>query len=57
MLILGNISRFKLINKTNRSITKKIIVVKDNILLRRNEEGVTTIGLKQFLLNPNSLEL
>ena len=36
---------------------KKKIVVKDNILLRRNEEGVTTIGLKQFLLNPNSLEL
>lgn len=36
---------------------KKKIVVKDNILLRRNEEGVTTIGLKQFLLNSNSLEL
>ena len=36
---------------------KKIVVVKDNILLRRNEDGITTMGLKQFLLNPNSLEL
>jgi len=36
---------------------KKIIVVKDNILLRRNDEGITTMGLKQFLLDLNSLDL
>ncbi len=36
---------------------KKIIVVKDNIMLRRDDNGITTIGLKQFLLDPNSLEL
>ncbi len=36
---------------------KKIIIVKDNILLRRDNEGITTIGLKQFLLDPNSLDL
>lgn len=36
---------------------KKIVVVKDNILLRRNEDGITTMGLKQFLLDPNSLDL
>lgn len=36
---------------------KKIIVVKDNIMLRRDDNGITTMGLKQFLLDPNSLEL
>lgn len=36
---------------------KKIIVVKDNIMLRRDDNGITTMGLKQFLLNPHSLEL
>lgn len=36
---------------------KKIIVVKDNIMLRRDEDGITTMGLKQFLLNPYSLDL
>lgn len=36
---------------------KKIIVVKDNILLRRDDAGITTMGLKQFLLDPNSLDL
>jgi len=36
---------------------KKIIVVKDDILLRRNEEGIVTMGLKQFLLDANSLDL
>jgi len=36
---------------------KKIIVVKDNIMLHRNEEGIMTIGLKQFLLDPDSLDL
>lgn len=36
---------------------KKIIVVKDNIMLRRDDNGITTMGLKQFLLDPHSLEL
>ena len=36
---------------------KKIVVVKDNILLRRDENGITTMGLKQFLLDSNSLDL
>ena len=36
---------------------KKIIVVKDNILLRRDDAGITTMGLKQFLLDSNSLDL
>lgn len=36
---------------------KKIIVVKDDILLRRNEEGIVTMGLRQFLCEPESLDL
>lgn len=36
---------------------KKIIIVKDNIMLHRDEYGITTIGLKEFLLNPDSLNL
>lgn len=36
---------------------KKIIVVKDNIMLRRDDNGITTMGLKQFLLDPDSLDL
>lgn len=36
---------------------KKIVVVKDNIMLRRNNAGITTMGLKTFLLNPDSLDL
>lgn len=36
---------------------KKIIVVKDDILLRRNEEGIVTMGLRQFLLDKRSLYL
>ena len=35
---------------------KKIIVVKDDIKPKRNEEGILTIGLMDFLLNKNSLE-
>ena len=34
---------------------KKIIIVKDNIKPKRNEEGITIIGLIDFLLNPDSL--
>ena len=36
---------------------KKIIVVKDNIKSWITEEGIVVIGLKEFLLNPNSLDL
>lgn len=36
---------------------KKIIVVKDHIMPRRNEEGILTIGLFDFLLDENSLDI
>ena len=36
---------------------KKIIVVKDNIKLWRNDDGILIIGIQEFLLNPNSLDL
>lgn len=36
---------------------KKIIIVKDHIMPRRNEEGILTIGLFDFLLKENSLEM
>ena len=36
---------------------RKIIVVGDNIKVRRNEKGIITIGLRNFLLDENSLRL
>lgn len=36
---------------------KKIIIVKDDINLWRNEEGIVIMSLEEFLLNPNSLDL
>ena len=36
---------------------KKIVVVKDVLKVRRDEDGIVTIGLFDFLLNENSLEL
>ncbi len=36
---------------------KKIIVVRDNIKVRRNEQGIVTIGIYNFLLDENSLDL
>ncbi len=36
---------------------KKIIVVRDNIKVRRNEMGIVTIGIRNFLLDENSLNL
>lgn len=36
---------------------KKIIILGEDILVRRNEAGITTIGIYDFLLNPNSLDL
>ncbi len=44
------------LNKVGDSF-KKIIVVKDNIRPITDEEGIVTIGLINFLLDPNSLEL
>ena len=49
--------------KESRSLTsindsfKKIIVVKDHIMPRRNEEGILTIGLFDFLLKEDSLDM
>ncbi|MBO7678107.1 MAG: ATP-binding protein [Thermoguttaceae bacterium] len=36
---------------------KKIIVVRDNIKPRRNEQGIVTVGVRNFLLDENSLNL
>lgn len=36
---------------------KKIVVVKDTIKVQRDENGITTMSLYDFLLNENSLEL
>ncbi len=36
---------------------KKIIVVKDNIMPRRDDYGITTMGIYNFLLDTNSLDL
>jgi predicted AAA+ superfamily ATPase len=36
---------------------KKVIIVKDYIMPRRNEEGILTIGLFDFLLKEDSLDL
>ena len=44
------------LRKVNDSF-KKIIVLGEDILVRRNEAGITTIGIYDFLLNPNSLDL
>ncbi len=42
--------------KVNNSF-KKIIVIKDDIKPKRDDYGITTIGIFDFLLNENSLEL
>ena len=36
---------------------KKIIVVKDNIKLWRTEDGILVIGIQEFLLKKDSLDL
>lgn len=36
---------------------KKIVVVKDRTMLSRDENGIVTMDIFEFLLNPNSLEL
>ena len=35
---------------------RKIIVVHDNIGARRDASGITTVGIRKFLLDENSLE-
>ena len=36
---------------------KKIVIVERSMKPRRDEKGYVTMGLKEFLLTPNSLEL
>ena len=36
---------------------KKIIIVKEDILLRRDDHGIVTMGLREFLTNENSIYL
>ena len=36
---------------------KKIIVVRDNIKVRRNDYGIITVGIQNFLLDENSLDI
>lgn len=36
---------------------RKIVIVGDNIKVRRDENGIITIGLRNFLLDENSLRL
>lgn len=36
---------------------KKIVIVGEHTPVLRNEDGITTISIYDFLLNPNSLEL
>ena len=36
---------------------KKLIVVRDNIKARRNDAGIVTVGVRNFLLDENSLDL
>lgn len=36
---------------------KKIVILGEDILVRRNEAGITTMSIYDFLLTPNSLEL
>lgn len=35
---------------------KKIVIIGEDIVVRHNEAGITTLGIYDFLLNPNSLE-
>ena len=44
------------LEKINDSF-KKIVVVKDDIKLKRDENGIVTMGIYEFLLNTNSLNL
>ena len=57
---IENISKLK--QETNslnniRDSFKKIIIVRNNIKPRKDENGITTIGIYNFLLDENSLDL
>ncbi len=57
---MNNLDKIKQEQRPLTSISdsfKKIIVVGDNIKVRRNEEGIVTIGLQNFLLDEHSLNL
>lgn len=54
MVIRRDILLQKLINRKHNGMVK--VVVKEDILLRRNEAGIVTMGLMDFLLDPNSLD-
>ncbi|QVK08676.1 ATP-binding protein [Mycoplasma mycoides] len=36
---------------------KKIVVVKDNIIAKHDDNGILYLGLKQFLLEPNAIDI
>ncbi len=36
---------------------KKVLVVKDDIKAKKDENGITTVGIYEFLLNENSLDI
>lgn len=44
------------LTKVNDSF-KKIIITGEEVLVHRNEQGITTMSIYDFLLNPNALEL
>lgn len=46
----------KSFDKTRDSF-KKIVIVEKSMKPRRTEKGYLMLGIKEFLLNPNSLEL
>lgn len=46
----------KSFDKTNDSF-KKIIIVEKGMKVRKNEKGYLMIGVKEFLLDHNSLDL
>ena len=35
---------------------KKLVIVGQNLKLKRDDKGITTMGIRQFLMNSNSLE-
>ena len=51
-----NFQEFRPLNSVGDNF-KKIIVVRDDINLWHNEDGILIIGVKEFLLNKNSLNL
>ena len=40
-----------------RDSFKKIVVTGEDIIIHRNEQGITTMSIYDFLLKPESLEL